>query len=85
MRAKEIARHAGKQACDQDQVAFLDDSVVLVKVRLQRNARGSMTLFRAYHFEFTSDGSCRYQGDIEMSGKRVLGLTLEAHRVPPGF
>lgn len=85
MRAKELARKAGKQACEQDGVAFLDDSVVLEKAALRRSRRGNMAIFRRYRFEFSSDGSCRYHGSIEMMSKQVLQLSLEVHRVPPGF
>lgn len=85
MRAKEIARQAGRQACEQDGVAFLDDTVVLKKATLRRSRAGHMAIFRQYQFEFSSDGSCRYKGSIEMLSKQVLGLSLEAHRIPPGF
>lgn len=85
MRAKEVARNAGSQACEQDGVSFLDDSVVLEKVSLRRSHRGNMAIFRQYQFEFSSDGSCRYKGSIEMLSKQVMHLSLEVHRVPPGF
>lgn len=85
MRAKEIARRAGKQACDQDGVAFLDDTVVLEKATLRRSRAGHMAIFRQYRFEFSSDGSCRYKGNIEMLSKQVQGLSLEPHRIPPGY
>jgi hypothetical protein len=85
MRAKEIARNAGRQACDNDGVAFLDDTVVLEKVGLRRSSRGNMAIFRQYQFEFSSDGSCRYKGNIELLSKQVMHCSLEAHRVPPGF
>ncbi len=85
MRAKEIARHAGKHACDRDEVAFLDDTVVLEQLSLRRNSQGNMVFYRLYQFEFTSDGSCRYTGTIQMLGKIVSGLSLEAHRIPNGL
>lgn len=85
MRAKEAARKAGHQACDQEGVSFLDDSVVLEKVSLRRNNRGNMAIFRQYQFEFSSDGSCRYKGNLDMLGKQVLHCSLEVHRVPPGY
>ncbi len=85
IRVKELARQAGRRACDQDHVAFLDDTVVLQKIRLQRNTDGHMHIWRSYDFEFTSDGSCRYRGNISMLGKTVSSLFLETHRLPPGL
>jgi hypothetical protein len=85
VRAKELARHAGRNACAQDHVSFLDDTVVQQKVSLRRNRSGHVVIRRCYDFEFTSDGSCRYKGSIDMLGKTVSHVSLETHRVPPGY
>ena len=85
MRVKEIARRAGRRACEQDHVMFLDDTVVLRKLRLRRNRSGHLVAWRRYDFEFTSDGSCRYRGNIEMTGKVPGKVFLETHRLPPGL
>ena len=79
-RAKFIARSGGKRACDQAGVGFLDDSVVLSKIRLRRNRMGNLKLYRRYRFEFSSDGSYRYGGEIELLGRRIENVTMEAYR-----
>ncbi len=82
MRAKELARKAGKERCNAEGVNFLDDSVVLKKLGLRRDPRSGIALYRKYLFEFSSDGSVRYRGEIELSNKRVSTLTLEPYRIP---
>ncbi|MDH5484216.1 MAG: DUF3301 domain-containing protein [Gammaproteobacteria bacterium] len=81
MRVKEIARSACQRACSESDVVFLDDTVFLSRFRLQRNAMGQVALFRQYQFEFTSDGSSRYQGNVQMLGKRVQSLHMDVFRI----
>ena len=82
MRSNEVARNIGRNACVQANVLFLDDSVALSKVRVGRNARGQFNLYRHYRFEFTSDGSQRYNGNIILFGKQLEQVQLDAYRVP---
>ncbi|MCW9012881.1 MAG: DUF3301 domain-containing protein [Gammaproteobacteria bacterium] len=81
MKAKEIARQTGKDACKEASVEFLDDTVAVSKVRLKRNTMGQMSLYREYQFEFTSDGEFRYHGEITMLGKRILNVNMDAYRL----
>ena len=82
LRTKEIARAAGRRACERVQVQFLDDTVVRNKIGLQRNSRGHMQLKRRYAFEFTSDGERRYHGEIEIFGVHVSRIDMDAYRIP---
>lgn len=84
IRSKEIAREAGKQACKKYELLFLDDTVVIEKVRLRRDARGRMKFFRKYLFEFTSDGENRYKGNITILGKLVQKIDMEAYQFDTG-
>jgi hypothetical protein len=81
MRAKEIASMAGKLTCNQSGVDFLDDTVMLHKQSLRRDDAGRMRIYREYRFEFASDGSQRYQGEIIMLGKRVSQVAMEPYRM----
>ena len=85
MRTNEIARSIGRQVCKQSEVLFLDDSVVMQKIRLRRNANGQVTIYREYQFEFTSDGSQRYKGKIALLGKQLSAVELDAHRIPQEY
>lgn len=80
MRTKEVARLAGRKACEQYGVLFLDDTVVLNRTRLRRNRGGRLQWQRDYAFEFTSDGGVRYKGSIVMLGKRALHTYLQPYR-----
>lgn len=81
MQSKEAARKAGKQACTNAQVQFLDDTVELKKLWVHRNERGRLELCRIFFFEFTSDGSSRYQGRIVLTGSVVRDVQMDAYRI----
>jgi len=85
MRAKEMARREGRQRCQELGLVFLDDSVVMQKLRLKRDEQGRMLIWRQYQFEFSSDGSRRYRGDIMLSGKVLDDLVMDAYRLPDEF
>lgn len=80
MRAKELARGAGRERCAEAGLIFLDDSVVLRRLHLRRDADGRLTWQRRYAFEFTRDGDLRYAGDITLLGDRVLYIEMEPYR-----
>jgi hypothetical protein len=81
MQCKEIAKTAGKRACDNAQVQFLDDTVALKKLWLRRAEDGRLQLCRIFFFEFTSDGAYRYHGRIVLSGKQVREVAMDAYRI----
>lgn len=82
MQAKEVARREGRLCCHGLGLLFLDDSVVLKKVRLARSELGQVILRREYQFEFSSDGSQRYRGKISLMGKTLDDVIMEAYREP---
>lgn len=47
-----------------------------------RSDEGSIRLRRRYHFEFTSTGQVRNKGMIELIGRKIQDLQLEAHILP---
>lgn len=77
--AEKAFRHA-QMRCEWARVTLLNDTVAWRKVRLGRNVHGRVTLKRTYSFEFTSDSSQRYQGEIVMLGHRLKSITMEPHR-----
>lgn len=80
-RSREIARQAGKQACGEGGVQFLDDSVVRRKLGLRRDRGGRMQWHRVYGFEFSSDGEQRYSGSVVLLGRHVLKVEMEPYRI----
>jgi hypothetical protein len=81
MQSKEVARQAGKRACDQAGVQFLDDTVEKKKIWIRRNNRGRLEFCRIFFFEFATDGEYRYQGRVVVLGKTVSDVSMDAYRV----
>ena len=80
IRAKELARLAGRRRCNEVGVIFLDDTVMLTRLRLRRDAMGRVKIYREFQFEFASDGGIRYGGEITLLGERILSLIMEPYR-----
>ncbi len=76
----ERAIHAAKRRCDRIGVVFLNDTVGWKKIRLKRNEQGQMQFQRTYFFEFSSDMTQRYQGEIVMLGQHVSKINLDVYR-----
>lgn len=81
MRSKELARSFGRRTCDREGLQFLDDTVVLTRVRPRRNRGGQWVFQREYRFEFASDGGRRYDGHLILLGNQLQQITLEPYRI----
>ena len=80
LRAREAAIDAARRACAGDGVQLLDDTVMLVSLRLARDGGGRAVLRRVYQFEFSDTGDNRLAGAVTLAGSRVDTLYLEPHR-----
>jgi len=76
LRSLDNARAAGRRACQEADVQFLDDSVALTRLRLRRAAQGSLAFWREYRFEYSTDGTDRHPGYLIVHGKQTLQLSL---------
>ena len=79
--AREVALHAGKDACNQHGVQFLDESVVLSKIRLARDFHGTIRVERYFRFEFATDGATRHQGRIQILNRTVTRLEMDPYPI----
>lgn len=79
---KSIALKYLYQYCQQQDLQLLDQTIVLKGVWPHRNDSGSLQLRRRYEFEFTTTGEQRYKGLMELSGRRLQRIELEAHILP---
>jgi len=79
--AKEVARQAGLQTCNNADVQFLDDTVSRQRIWLKRNVQGHLSICRQYTFEFTHFGDERYKGEIILHGKIVNHIQMDAYHV----
>lgn len=76
MQAREQAIAAGRRACQESGVQFLDESVAATRLRFARDGDGVLGLARNYRFEFSTTGADRHEGHIEMLGSRVEWVKL---------
>ena len=75
--ARQAARNAGRQACERQGMQFLDDTVAISRLRLQRDSRGRMKFYRQYRFEYSQNGEDRLPGLIDVLGKQVLLVEMK--------
>jgi hypothetical protein len=80
LRALEVARNAGRRACNSAGVQFLDDTVAGIALALGRDEHGCRALRRTYRFEFSDTGDNRLEGQLTLLGARVESITLEPYR-----
>jgi hypothetical protein len=76
LRVRDAAIAAARQACQGENLQFLDESIAISSFRLGRTSDGALTFRRSYTFEFSATGDTRQQGSIVMIGHRVLLLNI---------
>ena len=81
IRTLEIARKAGKRACNDANVQFLDDTVAGIAIKLVRDQSGRRVLRRTYRFEFSETGDNRLEGQLTVLGGEVESVTMEPYRI----
>jgi len=81
-RTKQFAMDKALLACKQQDLQFLDQTMVLRGLRPVRTSEGQLVLRRRYQFEFTTTGQARYKGKVTLLGNRVSSLELEPHIMP---
>lgn len=82
MQAREQAVAAGRRACADARLQFLDESVSLSKTRFARNGQGQLLFRRDYRFEFSDTGDNRRPGVVRMLGDRVEWVSLDGEWHP---
>lgn len=74
LQAREKALRVAHEFCNQQNVQFLDESVVLKKIRLKKE-NGVLRLYRLFRFDYHFREK-RLHGTIELLGMQVLSKTL---------
>lgn len=83
LRALEVARSAGKRACNGAGVQFLDDTVAGIALALGRDEQGHRALRRTYRFEFSDTGDNRREGRLILLGTKIESIAMEPYRLEP--
>lgn len=81
IRVLEIARKAGRKACANTDVQFLDDSVACIRMQIARNQAGRRALRRTYRFEFSETGNSRIEGQVIMLGDTVESVLMDPYLI----
>ena len=74
----EQAKHYLTRYCEQHGLQLI--SIARSKTRFTR-IEGKIDWYNEFTFEFSSTGEDRYQGELSMSGLRVLKTDLPAYRI----
>ena len=75
--SKEIAAQAARRECNLNNVQFLDQSVNLVRLSASRDQNDRWRLWRAYRFEYATDGEDRFVGRVTTLGQRIIRVEME--------
>ena len=74
--ARQAAREAGRRVCSQKGLQFLDDTVAISRLRVQRDQGGRLVFYREYRFEYSLSGEERLRGSVDVVGRQVLRVEL---------
>ena len=80
IRSKENATIYARNNCKKFMLEFLDDTVVMNKIRLRRNHQGHLSFYREYEFEFSSTGEFRYKGKVKILGSHLIDVEMEPYQ-----
>lgn len=77
LQARERMLKTCARLCRELKLQFLDETVVLVGLRLGRGNSGWPRFTRVYSFEFSDNGQDRWQGRATLAGREVLSVQLD--------
>ncbi|EKF74659.1 hypothetical protein A11A3_07563 [Alcanivorax hongdengensis A-11-3] len=80
---RERALAVTRRYCERQELEFLDDTVGLERLTLDKDRHGKRRLTRIYHFEFTVTGGERYSGRTYVQSGMVQRIELPPHRYTP--
>ena len=72
LRAKEAGVKAAREACEEDGLQLLDETIALFSLKPARNDYGRVVLRRVYNFEFSENGDNRRRGSVHLLGQQVV-------------
>lgn len=76
LRARELARVLALDLCARGGVQLLDQTVALRRLRLQRVPHRGVLVRRCYGFEFSTDGSDRRRGSLDLLDGEIVAWDL---------
>ena len=84
LRARERARLLAHDLCGRGGVQLLDQTVALRRLRLQRVPHRGVLVRRCYGFDFSTDGSDRRHGSLDLLDGDIAAYDLPQALAPAG-
>lgn len=81
-KAREAGIRAAREACADDGLLLLDDTVALASLRPERDEEGKLRWRRVYHFEYSDTGNNRRNGRVTLLGAELVMLYVGPRPVP---
>jgi len=73
--AADVARRAGRLACQRAGVQLLDETVSLSHISFRRDRNGRLRLLRRYSFDYSRHGSDRARGQLALLGTELQWIS----------
>lgn len=73
---RELAVKAARNLCQRIGCQFLDDSVSLKQMRLERDGDQRVRIQRLFGFEYSDTGNNRLPGYVYLLGDRVIDINM---------
>lgn len=83
VQARDTAMQAARQACADEGLLLLDDTVSQTGLSPARDDEGRLRLRRSYEFEYSDTGDNRRRGSLVLLGGQVLLVNVGLRLVPP--
>ncbi len=76
LKTREAGTRAVRQACDEEGLQLLDETISVISMKPARDEYGRLVLRRVYQFEFSDTGENRRRGCVYLLGQQVEMLNL---------
>lgn len=73
---RELAIKAARAVCERSRCQFLDDSVALRQMRLERDDEQRVRIRRMFAFEYSDTGDNRLPGYVYLLGDRIVDVNM---------
>jgi hypothetical protein len=77
LHARELAVKRSRRYCDDIDYQFLDETVVMISIKLGRDFSGNFAFHRYYNFEFSTDGKNRFNGTAHLIKNHLQSIQLD--------
>lgn len=81
VQVRDVAITTARHLCADEGLQFLDDTVAIASIRLERNDEGRLQLQRSYAFEYSDSGDNRRPGSIVLLGQTLRFVNVGLRRV----